>query len=97
MAKGTHEAVPDPRNRDVLVYINGEFFPRAEAKISVFDSGYLVGDGVWEGVRLHNGTFAWLDRHLDRLFAGAHTIAMDVGMTMRRWPRRCTRRSDATA
>ena len=81
MAGGTHEAVPDDRNKDVLVYINGEFFRREEAKISVFDSGFLVGDGVWEGIRLHEGEFAFLDLHLDRLFEGAKTIDLDVGMT----------------
>ena len=81
MAGGTHEAVPDARNEAVLVYINGEFFRREEAKISVFDSGFLVGDGVWEGIRLHEGEFAFLDLHLDRLFEGAKTIDLDVGMT----------------
>ena len=79
MAKGTHEAVADARNQDVLVYINGEFYPRDEAKISVFDSGYLVGDGVWEGIRLHNGRFSFLERHLDRLFGGAKAIDLDIG------------------
>ena len=78
-SRGTHEALPDARNADVLVYINGEFFGRDEAKISVFDSGYLVGDGVWEGVRLHESTFVFLDRHLDRLFQGAKTIDLDIG------------------
>ena len=81
MARGTHEAVPDERNANVLVYINGEFHPRDEAKISVFDSGFLVGDGVWEGIRLHGGEFAFLDRHLDRLFEGAKAIDLRVGMT----------------
>jgi branched-chain amino acid aminotransferase len=81
MARGTHEALPDERNEDVLVYINGEFYRREEAKISVFDSGFLVGDGVWEGIRLHEGEFAFLDLHLDRLFEGAKTIDLDVGMT----------------
>ena len=81
MQRGTHEAVPDGRNEDVLVYINGEFFPRPEAKISVFDSGFLVGDGVWEGLRLHDGAFAFLDAHLDRLFQGAKAIGLDIGMT----------------
>ncbi|HEX2742672.1 MAG TPA: aminotransferase class IV [Rubrobacter sp.] len=81
MAGGTHEAVPDARNEAVLVYINGEFFGREEAKISVFDSGFLVGDGVWEGIRLHEGEFAFLDLHLDRLFEGAKSIDLDVGMT----------------
>ncbi len=81
MARGTHEALPDPRNEDVLVFINGEFYRREEAKISVFDAGFLVGDGVWEGIRLHEGRFAFLDLHLDRLFEGAKTIGLDVGMT----------------
>ena len=81
MQRGTHEAVPDGRNEDVLVYINGEFFPRAEARISVFDSGFLVGDGVWEGIRLHEGDFAFLGEHLDRLFQGAKAIGLEIGMT----------------
>ncbi|MEZ4615080.1 MAG: aminotransferase class IV [Caldilineaceae bacterium] len=79
--RGTHSALPDDRNAQVLIYINGELVPRAEAKISVFDSGYLVGDGVWEGIRLHDGVFVFLDEHLDRLFAGAKMIRMDIGMT----------------
>ena len=81
MAKGTHDAVPDTRNDDVEIYINGEFFGRADAKISVFDSGFLVGDGIWEGIRLYQGRFAFLDRHLDRLFAGAAAIGLDIEMT----------------
>jgi branched-chain amino acid aminotransferase len=80
VAKTTHSAVPDPRNADVVVYINGEFFRREDAKISVFDSGYLVGDGVWEGMRLHHGRFAFLDRHLDRLFHGLAATSIDIGM-----------------
>ncbi len=76
---GTHEALPDERNKDVFVYINGEFFHRDEAKISVFDSGYLVGDGVWEGIRLFEGRFVFLDRHLDRLFQGAKTVDLNIG------------------
>lgn len=81
MQRGTHEAVPDRRNENVLVYINGEFFPRSEARISVFDSGFLVGDGVWEGIRLHGGEFAFLDRHLDRLFQGSKAIGIEIGLT----------------
>lgn len=80
MAHGTHNAVEDPRNENVLIYINGELFPRKEAKISVFDSGYLVGDGVWEGLRLHNGALVFLDDHFDRLYQGAKTIGMDLKM-----------------
>ncbi|MBA3610058.1 MAG: aminotransferase class IV [Rubrobacter sp.] len=81
MARGTHEALADERNARVVVYINGEFYPRDEAKISVFDSGFLVGDGVWEGIRLHEGAFAFLDLHLDRLFEGAKAIDLDVRMS----------------
>lgn len=81
MAHGTHNAVPDPRNENILIYINGELFPRHEAKISVFDSGYLVGDGVWEAVRLHQGVLVFLDEHLDRLWQAAATIGLEVGMT----------------
>ncbi|MCB0155450.1 MAG: aminotransferase class IV [Anaerolineae bacterium] len=81
MIHGTHNALPDERNDNVLVYINGDLVPRAEAKISVFDSGYLVGDGVWEGVRLHDGVIVFLDEHLDRLFQGAKAIGMDLGKT----------------
>ena len=79
MTKSTHAAVVDERNADVQIYINGEFFHRNEAKISVFDSGFLVGDGIWEGIRLHHGVFAFLDRHLDRLFAGAKAIDLGIG------------------
>jgi branched-chain amino acid aminotransferase len=81
VARTTHQAVPDDRNRHIRVYVNGEFFPRDEAKVSVFDSGFLVGDGIWEGIRLHTGRLVFLDRHLDRLFAGAAAIDLDVGMS----------------
>ena len=81
MTHGTHNAVPDARNENVLIYINGELFPRSEAKISVFDSGYLVGDGIWEALRLHEGVLVFLGEHLDRLWQGAATIGMDIGMS----------------
>ena len=81
MPAGTHAAVPDERNATVQIYINGEFLPRAEAKVSVFDSAFLVGDGIWEGIRLHKGRFAFLYRHLDRLFQAAATTRIDLGMT----------------
>ena len=80
MTKSTHQALADERNQSVEIYINGEFFPRQEAKISVFDSGFLVGDGIWEGIRLHHRVFAFLDRHLDRLFAGAAATGIDIGL-----------------
>ena len=79
MPKSTHAALGDPRNDDIVISINGELFPRAEAKISVFDSGFLVGDGIWEGIRLHDGEFAFLDRHLDRLFAASKAVDLDIG------------------
>ncbi len=79
MTKSTHAAVADARNAEVQIYINGEFFPRDQAKISVFDSGFLVGDGIWEGIRLHHGHFAFIDRHMDRLFAGAKATDIAIG------------------
>ena len=81
MPAGTHAAVHDKRNDTVEIYINGEFFPRPEAKVSVFDSAFMVGDGIWEGIRLHHGRFAFLDRHLDRLFQAAAAIRIDLEMT----------------
>ena len=80
MAQSMHD-VSDPRNASVLINVNGEFKPRAEAVVSVFDSGFMLGDGVWEGLRLHTGKLVFLDRHLDRLFEGAKAIAMDIGLS----------------
>jgi branched-chain amino acid aminotransferase len=73
--------VADNRNDDVLIYINGEFFKRDEAKVSVFDAGFVLGDGVWEGVRLVNGKIVAVDEHLDRLCEGANSIQLDIGMS----------------
>lgn len=81
MAHGTHDYEGDPRNADIQININGEMFHRDEARVSVFDSGYILGDGVWEGLRLHRGTIFQLDRHLDRLFEGAKALDMDIGLT----------------
>ena len=78
---GTHEYVADERNADVLVFVNGELTPRAQAVVSVFDSGFVLGDGVWEGLRVHHGHPAFLEQHLDRLFEGAAAIALDIGRT----------------
>ena len=80
MAQSLHDS-SDPRNASVLINVNGELKQRAEAVVSVFDSGFVLGDGVWEGLRVHKGRIAFLDRHLDRLFEGAKAIAMDVGLT----------------
>lgn len=71
----------DDRNEKVQVYVNGEFVPRSEARVSVFDAGYVCGDGVWEGVRLVNGHVISFDAHVDRMFEGANSIAMDIGLT----------------
>lgn len=81
MAKGTHDFEADPRNDEILINVNGALVPRAEASVSVFDSGFMLGDGVWEGLRLHRDKIAFLDAHLDRLYEGAKAIAMDVGLT----------------
>ena len=77
---GTHNYVPDDRNAAIIIDINGTHFPRAEAMVSVFDSGFMLGDGVWEGLRVHGGRIAFLDRHLQRLYRGAKAIAMDIGI-----------------
>lgn len=73
--------LPDSRNEAVLVYVNGAFVPRHEARVSVFDSGFVLGDGVWEGLRLVRGQLISLEAHLDRLFEGARSIALDIGLT----------------
>ena len=80
MAQSIHD-VSDPRNAAILINVNGAMKPRAEAMVSVFDSGFVLGDGVWEGLRVHKGRIAFLDRHLDRLFEGAKAIAMDIGLS----------------
>jgi branched-chain amino acid aminotransferase len=87
-ATGTHHYVPDARNDAILIDIDGTHYPRAEARISVFDSGFMLGDGVWEGIRLHHGRFAFLDRHLDRLWRGAKAIHMDIGIARGEMERR---------
>ena len=73
--------VSDPRNASILINVNGELKPRDQAVVSVFNSGFMLGDGVWEGLRVHKGRLAFLDRHIERLFEGAKAIAMDIGLT----------------
>ena len=82
LSNGTHSYIKDNRNENITIYINGDFYNRKDAKISVFDSGFLLGDGVWEGIRYHNGKFMFLDQHLERLFWGAAQIDMDIGKSM---------------
>jgi branched-chain amino acid aminotransferase len=81
MTSSTHAFSPDPRNASVLISLNGRLLPRAQAQISVFDAGYVLGDGVWEGLRLVNGRVALLDRHLQRLYEGAKAIDLDIGLS----------------
>ena len=81
MVHGTHNALEDPRNEDILIFINQELFSRKAAKISVFDSGYLVGDGVWEALRLHHGVLVFLEDHLNRLWQSAKTVGMALPFT----------------
>ena len=81
MAHGTHDHVDDPRNAEILVWVNGDLLPRDRAVVSVFDSGFVLGDGVWEGLRVRGGHPAFLEQHLDRLYEGAQAILLDVGLT----------------
>ena len=76
----THQAEEDARNENILIHVNGRIVPKAEAVVSVYDSGFLLGDGVWEGLRLYKGRWAFLDDHLDRLFEAAKAIDLDIGM-----------------
>jgi branched-chain amino acid aminotransferase len=77
----THQAEDDARNEAILIYVNGQIVPKAQAMVSVYDSGFMLGDGVWEGIRLYNGTWSFLDEHLDRLFEAAKAIDIDIGLT----------------
>jgi len=76
----THQAEDDARNADILIYVDGKIVPKAQAMVSVYDSGFMLGDGVWEGLRLHDGKWAFLDDHMDRLFEAALAIDLDIGM-----------------
>mgnify|MGYP001124512337 CR=1 FL=1 len=76
----THQAEDDARNENILIYVDGQIVPKAEATISVYDSGFMLGDGVWEGLRLYDGKWAFLDEHIDRLFEAAKAIDLDIGM-----------------
>ena len=76
-----HQAEDDSRNEDVRLWLNGRVVEKAEALVSVYDSGFMLGDGVWEGLRLYDGHWAFLDEHLDRLFEAAKAIDLDIGMS----------------
>ena len=75
-----HQAVEDIRNENIQIYLNGVLVPKERALVSVYDSGFMLGDGVWEGLRLYNGAWAFLDEHLDRLFEAAKAVDIDIGM-----------------
>ena len=81
MTKSTHDALEDERNRDIKIYVDGEIVHREDAKVSVYDSGFMLGDGIWEGLRLYDGHISFLDDHLDRLYEAALYIDLDIGKT----------------
>ena len=76
----THDADEDTRNRDIQIYVNGEIVHRDQARVSVYDSGFMLGDGIWEGMRLYDGVWAFFDEHMDRFFGSCKAIDLDVGM-----------------
>lgn len=77
----THDAEEDIRNQDIKIFLNGKIVPRNEAVVSVYDSGFMLGDGMWEGMRLYNGVWAFFDEHMDRLFNSCKSVSIDIGMT----------------
>ncbi len=83
MAHGTHDFEDDERNERILIWVNGELLPRERAVVSVFDAGFVLGDGVWEGLRVQAGHPVFLERHLDRLFQGANAIMLEIGRSRR--------------
>src|SRR5436309_5266397 len=94
MAQSMHH-VSDPRNASILINIGGELKARSEAVVSVFDSGFMLGDGVWEGLRVQRGKLGFVDRHIDRLFEGAKALAMDIGLEREELIRRLYETLDA--
>jgi len=80
LAVTTHDSLEDTRNQDILIYVNGRIVPRAEATVSVYDSGFMLGDGMWEGMRLYNGKWAFFEEHMDRLFNSCKAVSLDIGM-----------------
>jgi branched-chain amino acid aminotransferase len=77
----THQAEDDLRNESILIWVNGKIVPKSQAMVSVYDSGFMLGDGVWEGIRLYNGRWAFLDEHMERLFEAAKAIDLDIALT----------------
>ena len=79
--KSTHDAQDDPRNDDIVIWVNGDLVHKDDAKVSVYDSGFMLGDGMWEGMRLHDGVWAFFDEHMDRLFGSLKAVSLDPGLT----------------
>ncbi len=77
---GSQDYQADPRNESVMVWLNGDLLARDQARVSIFDAGFAMGDGMWEGLRLHKGALLFLDAHLDRLFDGARALRLDIGL-----------------
>jgi branched-chain amino acid aminotransferase len=94
---GSQDFSADPRNEKVLIYLNGALVPREEARVSVFDAGFVLGDGVWEGLRLHKGRLLFLETHLERLYDGARAIALDIGLSREEMIEALKRTVDANA
>jgi branched-chain amino acid aminotransferase len=94
---GSQDFAVDPRNADLRIYVNGDLVPRAQATVSVFDAGFVLGDGVWEGLRLHKGRLLFLETHLDRLYAGLAKIELDIGLTREALTAEIQRTLDANA
>src|ERR687892_395091 len=92
---GSQDFTADPRNANALIYLNGELVRREQAKVSIFDGGFVVGDGVWEGLRLHKGALLFLEQHLDRLYWGAGKIRLDIGLDRKQLTREISRTLDA--
>ena len=80
----SHSFIYNSKNKNIFININGELFPRSEAKISVFDSGFLLGDGVWEGIRLYQSKLMFINEHIDRLFQSAAGISLNIPLTKRK-------------
>lgn len=77
----THDSEHDERNDHIKIYVNGEIVPKQQAQVSVYDSGFMLGDGVWEGLRLYHGKLAFLDDHLTRLYDSAYALDIDIGVS----------------
>ena len=92
---GSQDFAADPRNANLKVWLNGKLVPKDQASVSIFDAGFVLGDGVWEGIRVHNGRMAFLKEHLDRLWEGAKAIAMDIGISREEMVRRLYETIDA--